>query len=43
MDFVFAVADWMTVMVDGAVLAEGTPPSIRANAAVQKAYLGGAA
>jgi branched-chain amino acid transport system ATP-binding protein len=43
MDFVFSVADWMTVMVDGAVLAEGTPPSIRANAAVQKAYLGGAA
>ena len=40
MDFVFAVADWMTVMVDGAVLAEGAPPSIRANAAVQKAYLG---
>jgi branched-chain amino acid transport system ATP-binding protein len=43
MDFVFAVADRMTVMVDGAVLAEGTPLSIRANAAVQKAYLGGAA
>jgi branched-chain amino acid transport system ATP-binding protein len=43
MDFVFAVADWMTVMVDGAVLAEGVPASIRANAAVQKAYLGGAA
>jgi branched-chain amino acid transport system ATP-binding protein len=42
MDFVFAVADWMTVMVDGAVLAEGAPASIRANAAVQKAYLGGA-
>jgi branched-chain amino acid transport system ATP-binding protein len=42
MDFVFAVADRMIVMVDGAVLAEGTPLSIRANAAVQKAYLGGA-
>jgi branched-chain amino acid transport system ATP-binding protein len=40
MDFGFAVADWMTVMVDGAVLAEGVPASIRANAAVQKAYLG---
>ena len=40
MDFVFAVTDWMTVMVDGAVLAEGAPPSIRANAEVQKAYLG---
>ena len=27
MDFVFAVADWMTVMVEGAVLAEGQPDS----------------
>jgi branched-chain amino acid transport system ATP-binding protein len=43
MDFVFAVADWMTVMVDGAVLADGRPETIRANAAVQNAYLGGAA
>jgi ABC-type branched-subunit amino acid transport system ATPase component len=41
MDFVFAVADWMTVMVEGAVLAEGKPEAIRANAAVQQAYLGG--
>jgi len=41
MDFVFAVADWMTVMVDGAVLAEGKPDEVRANAAVQEAYLGG--
>lgn len=43
MDFVFQVADWMTVMVDGAVLAEGVPDAIRANADVQKAYLGGQA
>jgi branched-chain amino acid transport system ATP-binding protein len=43
MDFVFAVADWMTVMVDGAVLADGRPESIRANPAVQHAYLGGIA
>ena len=43
MDFVFAVADWMTVMVDGAVLADGRPEAIRANPAVQHAYLGGAA
>jgi branched-chain amino acid transport system ATP-binding protein len=43
MDFVFAVADWMTVMVDGAVLAEGRPHAIRANPAVQQAYLGSAA
>ncbi|MCL4765622.1 MAG: ABC transporter ATP-binding protein [Hyphomicrobiaceae bacterium] len=41
MDFVFAVADWMTVMVDGTVLAEGRPPAVRANAEVQRAYLGG--
>jgi len=43
MDVVFEVADWMTVMVDGAVLAAGPPAAIRANAAVQNAYLGGEA
>jgi branched-chain amino acid transport system ATP-binding protein len=41
MDFVFAVADWMTVMAEGTVLAEGKPATIRANTAVQEAYLGG--
>jgi branched-chain amino acid transport system ATP-binding protein len=41
MDFVFAVADQMTVMVDGSILAHGEPIEIRANAAVQRAYLGG--
>jgi ABC-type branched-subunit amino acid transport system ATPase component len=41
MDFVFAVADWMTVMAEGTVIADGTPDSIRANTAVQDAYLGG--
>ena len=41
MDFVFAVADWMTVMAEGTVLAEGRPETIRANTAVQDAYLGG--
>ena len=41
MDFVFAVADWMTVMAEGAVLAAGKPETIRANLAVQQAYLGG--
>ena len=41
MDFVFAVADWMTVMAEGTVLAEGKPAAIRANTAVQEAYLGG--
>jgi branched-chain amino acid transport system ATP-binding protein len=29
------------VMVDGTVLASGTPASIRADAKVQNAYLGG--
>jgi branched-chain amino acid transport system ATP-binding protein len=41
MDFVFKVADRMTVLVEGAVLASGTPAEVRANAAVQSAYLGG--
>lgn len=40
MDVVFAVADVITVMVDGRVLAHGTPREIRASAAVQDAYLG---
>lgn len=41
MDFVFAVSDTMTVMVNGEVIASGPPASIRANANVQNAYLGG--
>ena len=41
MDFVFKVADHMTVLVEGAVLASGSPAEVRANAAVQSAYLGG--
>ena len=40
MDVVFAVSDWMTVMAEGAVLAEGKPAAIRANVQVQEAYLG---
>lgn len=40
MDVVFAVADLMTVMVDGRVLEHGTPAQIRASAAVRDAYLG---
>ena len=43
MDVVFAVADLLTVMVDGKVLDEGTPAHIRASARVQDAYLGHAA
>jgi branched-chain amino acid transport system ATP-binding protein len=41
MDFVFAVSDTMTVMVNGEVIASGPPADIRANANVQNAYLGG--
>ncbi|MBT4933637.1 MAG: ABC transporter ATP-binding protein [Rhodospirillaceae bacterium] len=40
MDAVFAVADVLTVMVNGKVLATGTPSEIRANSQVQDAYLG---
>ncbi len=40
MDVVFAVADTLTVMVDGRVLERGTPGRIRASAAVRDAYLG---
>jgi len=41
MDAVFAVADVLTVIVNGAVLASGTPQEVRANPEVQQAYLGG--
>lgn len=43
MDVVFAVADLLTVMVDGTVLDEGPPAHIRASARVRDAYLGHAA
>ena len=42
MDFVFSVADRMTVMVEGTLLASGPPEAIRADPAVQHAYLGAA-
>jgi len=40
MDAVFQVADVLTVMVNGRVLATGTPDAIRGNQDVQNAYLG---
>ena len=40
MDAVFQLAKLLTVMVDGKVLASGTPAEIRANREVQAAYLG---
>ena len=40
MDAVFAVADTITVMVNGQVLESGPPEQIKASVAVQQAYLG---
>jgi branched-chain amino acid transport system ATP-binding protein len=42
MDAVFRVADRITVLVDGAVIASGAPQAVRDNTDVQMAYLGGA-
>jgi branched-chain amino acid transport system ATP-binding protein len=41
MDAVFRVADVITVMVNGSVIASGTPDEVRNSADVQAAYLGG--
>jgi branched-chain amino acid transport system ATP-binding protein len=41
MDAVFRIADRITVMVNGSVIASDTPANIRNNAEVQSAYLGG--
>jgi branched-chain amino acid transport system ATP-binding protein len=41
MDAVFRIADRITVMVNGAVIASDTPEAVRANPEVQAAYLGG--
>jgi len=40
MDAVFRIADRITVMVNGAAIASGTPEAIRSNPEVQTAYLG---
>jgi len=40
MDAVFALADHLTVMVNGQVIASGRPAAVRADANVQSAYLG---
>ena len=40
MDAVFRIADRITVMVNGAVIASDTPQAVRGSAEVQAAYLG---
>ena len=40
MDAVFRIADRITVMVNGHVIASGTPDEVRTNADVRSAYLG---
>ncbi len=40
MGVVFGLADRISVMVYGQIIASGTPAEIRANAAVREAYLG---
>ena len=41
MDALFDLAEWITVLQEGRVLAEGTPNDIKGNALVREAYLGG--
>ena len=42
MHVVFSVADTISVLAQGAIIASGTPDEIRGNPVVQEAYLGGA-
>jgi branched-chain amino acid transport system ATP-binding protein len=42
-EIVFALADRITVLVSGRIVADGTPSEIRVDAEVQRAYLGDAA
>ena len=40
MDAIFALADKLTVMVNGQVIASDSPSNVRADVKVQAAYLG---
>ena len=42
MHVVFSLADKISVLAQGAIIAEGTPDEIKGNPVVQEAYLGGA-
>ena len=42
MHVVFSLADRVTVLAQGRIIAEGTPDEVRGDAKVQEAYLGGA-
>jgi branched-chain amino acid transport system ATP-binding protein len=40
LDAVFAIADWISVLDHGVLIADGTPDAIRADRHVQEVYLG---
>jgi branched-chain amino acid transport system ATP-binding protein len=40
MDVALRVAQWVTMMHDGAIIVEGTPDAIRADQTVHDLYLG---
>ena len=40
LDAVFAIAQWISVLDHGVLLADGTPEQVRADSRVQEVYLG---
>ena len=43
MDAIFRLADVVSVLVDGVIVARGTPDDVRADPTARAAYLGGGA